>query len=90
MKVNISIDMTPEEARKVMGLPDLEPLQNAMLEKMQEQMDDYFASLSDPEVMFSKLMPLGIQAMENYQNFFTELAKASMTGASKTPSSEDS
>lgn len=75
MKINIDVDMTPEEARKMMGFPDLEPLQNAMLEKMQEQMEEYFAGMNDPEVLFSRLMPMGIQAM----NFYRDMAKASMS-----------
>ena len=78
MKVNIDIDMTPEEARKMMGLPDLEPIQKAMMDKLQAHMEEYFTSMSDPEVMFNKLMPMGIQAMETYQNFYREVAKASM------------
>ena len=78
MKVTVNFDMTPEEARKMMGLPDVVPLQEAMMEKMKDQMSEYFASLSDPEVAFSKLMPLGIQTMEHYQNFFREIANASM------------
>ena len=76
MKINI--EMSPEEARKMMGFPDLEPIQNAMMNKMQAQMEEYFTSMSDPELMFSKLMPMGIQAMESYQNFYREMAKASM------------
>ena len=35
MKINIDIDLSPEEARKIMGLPDLEPMQKQMLEKIQ-------------------------------------------------------
>ncbi|MFT7222797.1 MAG: hypothetical protein ACI82Z_000327 [Cellvibrionaceae bacterium] len=77
MKIHIDIDITPEEARKMTGLPDLEPLQKAMMNKIQVQMEDYFARLSDPEAMFQKLMPVGVQVMENYQNFFREMAKAS-------------
>jgi len=84
MKINI--EMTPEEARKMMGFPDLEPIQTAMMDKMQEQMDEYFSSMSNPEVMFNKLMPMGIQAMENAQNFYREVAKASMTPTSKSES----
>ena len=76
MKINI--EMTPEEARKMMGFPDLEPIQNAMMAKIQEQMEEYFTSMSDPETLFSKLMPMGIQAMETYQNFYREIAKASI------------
>lgn len=31
MKVNIELDMTPEEARKLMGLPDITKLQDKMM-----------------------------------------------------------
>lgn len=87
MKVTVNFDMTPEEARKMMGLPDIAPLQEAMMEKMKVQMEEYFASFSDPELAFSKLMPLGIQTMENYQNFFKEMANASMSHTSASSNS---
>ena len=35
MKVTVDMDMTPEEARKLMGLPDIELFQQAMMEKIQ-------------------------------------------------------
>jgi hypothetical protein len=35
MKVEIEIDLTPEEARTLLGLPDLKPLQDAYLGRMQ-------------------------------------------------------
>lgn len=89
MKINVDIDMTPEEARKMMGFPDLEPLQKAMVEKMQDQMEDYFASMSDPEVLFNRLMPMGIQAMENFQMFYREMAKASMSAMTEGTSKEE-
>ncbi len=74
MKVNVNMAMTPEEARKLMGLPDMEPLQKAMMEKMQAQMEAYFSDITDPEAMFQKFMPMGIQAMEQYKNFIAAMA----------------
>ena len=38
MKVTIEMDMTPQEARAFMGLPDVAPLQTKMLDEMQERM----------------------------------------------------
>ena len=38
MKVNIEMDMTPQEARAFMGLPDVAPMQKKMLEEMQARM----------------------------------------------------
>lgn len=34
MKINIQMEITPEEARKVMGLPDVEPMQKELMAKM--------------------------------------------------------
>lgn len=39
MKVNVEIDMTPDEFRKAMGLPDVQPLQEQLMRKIQEQME---------------------------------------------------
>ena len=36
MKVTVNIDCTPEEARRFMGLPDLTPVHQAYVERMQE------------------------------------------------------
>jgi len=38
MKVNVDIDMSPEELRKLLGLPDVEPLQREMMEKLRTRM----------------------------------------------------
>ena len=84
MKVTLDMDMTPEEARKLMGLPDLEPLQTAMMEKVQEQMEEYFKEFADPEAMFNKFMPLGINAMEQYKNFYSQVANSAYTSTKKT------
>jgi hypothetical protein len=83
MKVTLDMDMTPEEARKLMGLPDLEPLQTAMMEKVQEQMEEYFKEIADPEAMFNKFMPLGINAMEQYKNFYSQVANSAYTSTKK-------
>jgi hypothetical protein len=46
MKVTIDIDCTPDEARQFLGLPDVKPLQAAMLAKLEEQMTQAAASMS--------------------------------------------
>lgn len=40
MKVTVNIDCTPEEARTFFGLPDVQPMQQAMLEEMQRRMKE--------------------------------------------------
>ena len=38
MKVNVEIDCTPLEARQFIGLPDVVPLQTAVMDTLQQQM----------------------------------------------------
>ncbi len=35
MKINIEFDITPEEARKALGLPDLEPVQQRIIAELE-------------------------------------------------------
>jgi len=36
MKVTVDVDCTPEEARRFLGLPDLSPVHQAYVERMQK------------------------------------------------------
>ena len=40
MKVSVDVDCTPEEARRFLGLPDLTPVHQAYVEKMQKAVSD--------------------------------------------------
>ena len=70
MKVTINIDCTPQEARAYMGLPDLTPINDAMVEEMKTQMMANMAKLQ-PEEMFRSWMALGGQAQEQFMKMMT-------------------
>ena len=57
MKVSIDIECTPQEARTFFGLPDVQPLQDAMMKRLQDQMEDQFNMMSPEELMKSWLVP---------------------------------
>lgn len=76
MKIKMEIDMSPEEVRKVMGLPDVEPMQKELMAKMQEKMNTYVDEMSDPEVFMKRIMPMGIQGMDQVQDFFSRFVNA--------------
>jgi hypothetical protein len=40
MKVTVDVDCTPEEARRFLGLPDLTPVHQAYVERMQKAVTD--------------------------------------------------
>ena len=43
MKITIDIDCTPQEARAFLGLPHIEPMQDALVAQMQERLSGYLA-----------------------------------------------
>ncbi|MGC8534409.1 MAG: DUF6489 family protein [Rhizomicrobium sp.] len=74
MKLNIEIDMTPEEARRVMGLPDLGPLQAVVLAEMEKRMHKALDA-ADPEAMVKAWMAPGLQGWEAFNRLFQEAAR---------------
>lgn len=83
MKVNIEMDMTPEEARTFMGLPDVAPMQKKMMDELQARMRAAFDA-GDPEAMMRAWMPLGgAEAFQQFQKLLWDSALkagAVMTG----------
>jgi len=77
MKIKIDIDCTPEEARSFLGLPDVAPIQEAMMSAMQERMEQ-MVQTADPETLMKTWMPAGMQGLEAMQKMFWNAA----TGAS--------
>ena len=69
MKITINVDCTPEEARAFMGLPDVQPLQEAALKAMQDQMTETMAKM-DPETVMKTLFPAGLEGLETMQKAF--------------------
>ena len=55
MKITVDVDCTPDEARQFLGLPDVKPMQAAVLAKMEQQMMGAVDALS-PEAMLTRRM----------------------------------
>lgn len=69
MKVKIDIDCTPEEARRFLGLPDVAPMQEAVLRDAQERIAAALAAM-DPETLVKTWLPVGMQGWEQLQRAF--------------------
>ncbi|HAJ46816.1 MAG TPA: hypothetical protein DCL54_09585, partial [Alphaproteobacteria bacterium] len=57
MKITIEVDCTPEEARKLAGLPDVGPLQEEIMAHVRDRVLKAM-SLSDPETLMKAWLPL--------------------------------
>ena len=75
MKVNVEIDMTPEEARRLMGLPDVTPLNDKFVEEMGKRMK---TMMEDPESVMKTWVALGGQGVEQFQRFLWDSASRAM------------
>jgi len=87
MKVHIDIDCTPEEARSFFGLPDVVPLQTAMMKEIEERMRTALRS-TDPEVLFKTWLPASLQGWEQLQAFWRGMAAGGASGGTKGGSSK--
>lgn len=82
MKVQIEIDCTPDEARQFFGLPDVKPMQAALMAKMEAQMlaaADRFS----PDSMLRTWMSLAPQGADTFRDMFERFFKAA--GSSTPP-----
>lgn len=76
MKINIDIDMTPIEARELMGLPDVRPMQEAWLKKMNSQMEEQLENLS-PDALLQNWMKAAGGNAEIMADFMSSLMSMS-------------
>ncbi|CAA7622809.1 conserved hypothetical protein [Magnetospirillum sp. LM-5] len=80
MKITVDIDCTPEEARTFLGLPDVRPMQDALMAQIQERMTASLHAM-EPEVMLKTWLPAGVQGMEQLQKmFWAQFANAGRGG----------
>lgn len=77
MKVTIDIDCTPVEARAFFGLPDLEPVNELMVEELKRRTKDNLDTLADPERFFSQMMTAGASGMDQFQKMMAAAMRGS-------------
>ena len=78
MKISLDIDFTAEEARQFFGLPEVRPLQEALLNEVQERLSANIRAM-DPKAMLESWLPATLKGFEQLQ----ELLLSRMSGAAK-------
>lgn len=63
MKINIDMDVTPQEIRSLFGLPDLQSLHDELLDQMQSQMRETM----DPAKLVENYLQGSFNSMEAFQ-----------------------
>ncbi|WP_043530369.1 DUF6489 family protein [Litchfieldella xinjiangensis] len=89
MKINVEFDLTPAEFRQAMGLPDVEPFQKALMERIQKQMDAGVEGYDPMQLMqpflqqpsflqqplFKEGMAQGFASFGNYQQMMLDMLR---------------
>lgn len=71
MKVNIEFECTPLEARQFLGLPDVQPMQNAVMDQLQQKMAENIDKFSPEVIMQSWFDP---KMAERFQDMFVNMS----------------
>ena len=79
MKIKIDVDCTPEEARAFFGLPDVGPMQTAVMGEIEKRMMESL-KVSDPETLFKTWLPASLQGWETMQKMFWSQMASGMAG----------
>jgi hypothetical protein len=75
MKVTVDVDCTPEEARRFMGLPDLSPVHQAYVDRMQKAVSEAFTPDAMVELM-KQWGPMGEAGMNMWRQMLDPAASA--------------
>jgi hypothetical protein len=83
MKISINIDCTPQEARAFLGLPHVEPMQEALVAQMQERLAQHLAAI-EPDALMSAWLPGGIKGLTALQEqFWKQMTEMQAPGGKK-------
>lgn len=77
MKVTIDIDLTPEEARRAIGLPDLTPLHERYVQMLMDTMQGRAIQPEMVENLFKSWAPMNEAGLALWRRLLEGGAKAS-------------
>ena len=73
MKLNVEIDLTPQEARAFLGLPDVTAVNAHLVEEMKKRLDANLA-MAAPDELMKSWMAFGGQASEQFMKLMAAAA----------------
>ena len=78
MKVTVDVECTPAEARAFLGLPDVAPLNEHLVEEMRRRMDENLTAMR-PEELMKNWFSMGGQATEQFRKMMMAATGGSST-----------
>ncbi len=88
MKLSMEFDLTPQEARKLMGLPDVEAMQKKLLDETYKKLSQGLGDMK-AEKLFREFVPLGAQGLEQAQKLMSGLVSLATRSGGDDDKDED-
>lgn len=89
MRFQINLDCTPEEARQFFGMPDIVPLQQAMMEELSKRMSEGIHTM-EPETLMKTWVPAIFQGWSQMQqSWWSQMTKAGRATVGPDQESEE-
>lgn len=82
MKLNITVDCTPEEARAFLGLPDVTPVNDVLVQAVKQRIEQNIELVS-PEFYLKQWYSMGGQLSDQFMQLMSAGAKAATGEAVK-------
>ncbi len=83
MKVNVSVEATAQEMREFLGLPNVQPLHDEVMQVLRDNVQRGVINF-DSLGLLKPLLPAQFHSMEMVQKFWEAVAKASAVPAKNT------
>lgn len=81
MKVNVELDCTPEEARQLLGLPDVSKVNEVYIDALANAMKGV-GSIDQLQKMAKQIAPMGQMGMKFFQSLMESGAAMAAKGSS--------
>ena len=82
MKMNITVECTPEEARAFLGLPDVSPINETLVASVKQRIEQN-VELVSPEFYLKQWSSMGGQATDSFMQLMGAGARAAAGDAGK-------
>jgi len=82
MKVTVNVECSPEEARAFLGLPDVRPMQEALMRDLEQRLRTGMQAM-DPENLMRTWLPVSMQGAEQLQKMFWSQVQQTMAGVTQ-------
>ena len=83
MKVTVNVECSPEEARAFLGLPDVAPMQQALMKELEDRLRSNIQAMT-PDAMLKTWLPTSMQNVEQAQKVFWGQIQQTMNGLAST------